>query len=65
MPDSIVETVYELIEMLKADNSLTIEEAVDTLSETEIYDYINLDKPLHTQTFYLADAYVRCLNRKN
>lgn len=64
MPDSIVETVYELIEMLKADNSLTIEEAVDTLSETEIYDYINLDKPLHTQTFYLADAYVRCLNRK-
>ena len=64
MPEAIAETVYELIEMLKADSKLTIEEAVDTLSETEIYDYINLDKPLHTQTFYLADAYVRCLNRK-
>lgn len=64
MPTPVAETVYELIEMLKADSSLTIEDAVDTLSETEIYDYINLDKPLHTQTFYLADAYVRCLNRK-
>lgn len=64
LPIPVADTVYELIEMLKADSSLTIEEAVDTLSETEIYDYINLDKPLHTQTFYLADSYVRCLNRK-
>ncbi|SHI47746.1 glycosyltransferase [Pseudobutyrivibrio xylanivorans] len=64
MPVPVAKTVYELIEMLKSDSDLTIEEAVDTLSETEIYDYINLDKPLHTQTFYLADAYVRCLNRK-
>ncbi|MBR5635731.1 MAG: glycosyltransferase family 1 protein [Pseudobutyrivibrio sp.] len=64
MPAPVAETVYELIEMLKTDSTLTIEKAVDMLSETDIYDYINLDKPLHTQTFYLADAYVRCLNRK-
>lgn len=64
MPEFLQENVYTLIDMMKADSSLTIEDAVDTLAENEIYDYINSDKPLHTQTFYLADAYVRCLNRK-
>lgn len=64
LPDTIIENTYQLIDMMKNDNNLTIEDAVDRLSENEIYDYINLDKPLHTQTFYLADAYVRCLNRK-
>ena len=50
--------------MMKADSSLTIEDAVDALASNEIYDYINSDKPLHTQTFYLADTYIRCINRK-
>ncbi len=64
MPELIVENVFELIDMMKADSTLTIEDAVDRLAANEIYDYINLDKPLHTQTFYLADTYIRCLNRK-
>lgn len=64
LPDTIIENTYQLIDMMKNDSTLTIEDAVDRLSENEIYDYINLDKPLHTQTFYLADAYIRCLNRK-
>ncbi len=64
LPDLITQNVFELIDMMKADNSLTIEEAVDRLSENEFYDYINSDKPLHTQVFYLADTYIRCLNRK-
>lgn len=64
MPDLIVENVFTLIDMMKADSTLTIEDAVDKLASNEIYDYINLDKPLHTQTFYLADTYIRCLNRK-
>ena len=64
MPELIIENTWQLIDMMKNDNSLTIERAVDILAENEIYDYIQSDKPLHTQTFYLADAYVRCLNRK-
>ena len=64
MPELIVENVYQLIDMMKSDSSLTIEDAVDTLASNEFYDYINSDKPLHTQTFYLADTYIRCINRK-
>lgn len=64
MPELISNNVYELIDMMKADNSLTIEDAVDRLAENEFYDYINSDKPLHTQIFYLADTYIRCINRK-
>ena len=64
MPDLISDNVYELIDMMRADNSLTIEDAVDRLAENEFYDYINSDKPLHTQIFYLADTYIRCINRK-
>lgn len=64
MPDLISNNVYELIDMMKADNSLTIEDAVDRLAENEFYDYINSDKPLHTQIFYLTDTYIRCINRK-
>ena len=51
--------------MMQADSALTIEDAVEALARNEIYDYINSDLPLHTQTFYLADTYVRCVNRKN
>ncbi len=64
MPELIVKNVFELIDMMSADSNLTIEDAVDALASNEIYDYINLDKPLHTQTFYLADTYIRCVNRK-
>ena len=63
MPDLISNNVYELIDMMKADNSLTIEDEVDRLAENEFYDYINSDKPLHTQIFYLADTYIRWINR--
>ena len=63
-PDNIAASTWELIEMMKADSSLSIEDAVDMLASNEIYDYVNTDKPLHTQSFYLADAYTRCLNRK-
>ncbi len=64
IPDFLAKNVYELIDMLLADSSLTIESAVETLARNEIYDYINSDLPLHTQSFYLADAYVRCYTRK-
>ncbi len=64
MPELIVENVFKLIDMMKADSSLTIEDAVDILASNEICDYINMDKPLHTQSFYLADTYIRCVNRK-
>ena len=64
IPKFLAENVYELIDLLLSDSSMTIENAVDILAENEIYDYINSDKPLHTQSFYLADAYVRSLNRK-
>lgn len=64
MPEIISENVYTLIDMMKADSTMTIEAAVDILAENEFYEYINSDKPLHTQTFYLADTYIRCLNRK-
>ncbi len=64
MPETIVENVYQLIDMMKADSKLSIEDAVDILSQNEFYDYINSDKPLHTQSFYLADTYIRCINRK-
>ena len=65
IPDFLAQNVYELIDMMLADSTLTIEDAVETLARNEIYDYINSDLPLHTQSFYLADAYVRCINRKN
>ena len=65
LPNFLVENIKELIDMMQADSSLTIEDAVETLARNEIYDYINSDLPLHTQTFYLADTYVRCVNRKN
>ncbi|MBE5911676.1 glycosyltransferase family protein [Pseudobutyrivibrio sp.] len=64
LPDLVKENVYELIDMMKHDSSLTIEDAVDRLAANEFYDYINSDKPLHTQIFYLADTYIRCINRK-
>lgn len=64
MPELIVENVFKLIDMMKADSTLTIEDAVDILASNEICDYINMDKPLHTQSFYLADTYIRCVNRK-
>jgi len=65
IPDFLAKNVHTLIDMMLADTKLTIEDAVLKLSENEIYDYINSDLPLHTQSFYLADAYVRCLTRKN
>ena len=65
LPDFLGENVHELIDMMLADSTLTIEDAVEELARNEIYDYINSDLPLHTQTFYLADTYVRCINRKN
>ncbi|MCR4694586.1 MAG: glycosyltransferase [Pseudobutyrivibrio sp.] len=65
IPDFMVETTHSLIDMLLKDPGLTIESAVEELANTEIYDYINSNLPLHTQSFYLADAYVRSLNRKN
>ncbi len=64
MPEFLQENVYTLIDMMLKDSTLTIENAVENLATNEIYDYINSDLPLHTQTFYLADAYVRCINRK-
>lgn len=64
-PDFLRDNIKELIDMMMADSSLTIENAVEALARNEIYDYINSDLPLHTQTFYLADTYVRCVNRKN
>ncbi len=64
IPKFLAENVYTLIDMQLKDTSLTIESAVEQLAENEIYDYINTDLPLHTQSFYLADAYVRCYNRK-
>ncbi|MBR4708229.1 MAG: glycosyltransferase family 1 protein [Pseudobutyrivibrio sp.] len=64
MPEFLQENVYTLIDMMLKDSTLTIENAVESLAKNEIYDYINSDLPLHTQTFYLADAYVRCINRK-
>ncbi|MCR4567602.1 MAG: glycosyltransferase [Pseudobutyrivibrio sp.] len=64
LPTMLRENVYALIDMMKANSNLTIEEAVDELASNDIYDYINSDKPLHTQSFYLADTYIRCLNRK-
>lgn len=65
LPAFLAKNVKELIDMMLADSSLTIEKAVEALAQNEIYDYINSDLPLHTQTFYLADTYVRCVNRKN
>ena len=65
MPKFLQENVYALIDMMLADSDITIEKAVERLAKEDIYDYINSDLPLHTQTFYLADTYVRCLNRKN
>ena len=65
LPDFLASNVKELIDMMQSDSKLTIEAAVETLAQNEIYDYINSDLPLHTQTFYLADTYVRCVNRKN
>ena len=65
LPDFLASNVKELIDMMQSDSRLTIEAAVETLAKNEIYDYINSDLPLHTQTFYLADTYVRCVNRKN
>lgn len=65
LPDFLVSNIMELIDMMQADSALTIEDAVEALARNEIYDYINSDLPLHTQTFYLADTYVRCVNRKN
>lgn len=65
LPDFLASNVKELIDMMQSDSRLTIEAAVETLAQNEIYDYINSDLPLHTQTFYLADTYVRCVNRKN
>ena len=64
MPEVIADNVYTLIDMMKQDLTLTIEDAVDELAKDEFYDYINSDKPLHTQSFYLADTYIRCVNRK-
>lgn len=64
IPDFLADNVHDLIDMLLADSTLTIEEAVLNMSKNEIYDYINSDVPLHTQSFYLADAYVRCYTRK-
>ncbi len=64
IPEFLADNVYTLIDMLLADNTLPIEIAVEQLSKQELYDYINSDLPLHTQSFYLADSYVRCLNRK-
>ena len=63
LPDFLAGNVNELIDMMLSDSSLTIEDAVEQLARNEIYDYINSDLPLHTQTFYLADTYVRCVNR--
>jgi len=64
LPDFLASNVMDLIDMMQADSTLTIENAVEALAKNEIYDYINSDLPLHTQTFYLADTYVRCVNRK-
>ncbi|WP_028243598.1 glycosyltransferase [Pseudobutyrivibrio ruminis] len=64
LPDFLASNVMDLIDMMLADSTLTIEDAVEALAKNEIYDYINSDLPLHTQTFYLADTYVRCVNRK-
>ncbi|MBR1622401.1 MAG: glycosyltransferase family 1 protein [Pseudobutyrivibrio sp.] len=63
LPDFLASNVHELIDMMLADSALSIEDAVESLARNEIYDYINSDLPLHTQTFYLADTYVRCVNR--
>ena len=41
LPDFLQKNVYTLIDMMKNDTSLTIEDAVDILAENEIYDYIN------------------------
>jgi len=65
LPDFLANNIKDLIDMMQADSTLTIEDAVESLARNEIYDYINSDLPLHTQTFYLADTYVRCVNRKN
>jgi hypothetical protein len=65
LPDFLANNIKDLIDMMQADSTLTIEDAVESLAGNEIYDYINSDLPLHTQTFYLADTYVRCVNRKN
>ena len=65
LPDLIAANIHQLIDMMLDDSKLTIEDAVESLARNDIYDYINSDLPLHTQTFYLADAYVRCINRKN
>lgn len=64
LPDFLIRNIKELIDMMEGDSTLTIEDAVEALARNEIYDYINSDLPLHTQTFYLADTYVRCVNRK-
>ncbi len=64
LPDFLIGNIKELIDMMEGDSTLTIEDAVEALAQNEIYDYINSDLPLHTQTFYLADTYVRCVNRK-
>ncbi|SFI01262.1 Glycosyl transferases group 1 [Pseudobutyrivibrio sp. OR37] len=64
LPDFLIGNIKELIDMMEGDSTLTIEDAVEALARNEIYDYINSDLPLHTQTFYLADTYVRCVNRK-
>ncbi len=65
LPEFLQENVYTAIDIIKSDQSRTIESVVEELSEMEIYDYIKLDIPLHTQTLYLADAYIRTINRHN
>ncbi len=64
LPADIAKATIDLIEIMKSDSTLSIEDAVDMLSRNDFYEYINDDKPLYTQTFYLADSYIRCLNRK-
>lgn len=64
IPDFLAENVHSIIDIMLADSSKTIEEAVLEIAENDFDNYINSDIPLHTQSFYLADAYVRAYNRK-
>lgn len=64
LPAPLEENIHNIIDILMDNPSKTIEDVVTTLSENEFYDYINADVALHTQSFYLADAYVRSENRR-
>ena len=65
LPDELQECINLAIDILLKNTSETIENAVDIIAQIEDYDFIKTNPAIFTQILYLADAYVRCINRHN